>query len=154
MKLKALTLTLIITFYSYTQDFVQHDISNQEIAVLSKIYTSIEQGAQELFTLINNSLPDVEKQASAKKRIEEIINYYDSICFLPLLYLATAAIADDYSLRFNKTTPSDLQEIGVSFEQVSKNFAAMSNEFRRKATYAYIHARTRLKMLTNTSEQK
>lgn len=145
MKLiRFLVLTGIFIFSAQAQELTPHEISSNELAVLAKIYATIEQGSQELFMHISNGTHQVDKQEAIKKRIEELINYYDSICFLPLLYLGAASIADNFSVRFNKTTPADLQEIGVSFEQVSKNFTAMADEFRKRATLAYAATRSRL----------
>jgi hypothetical protein len=145
MKLWTILSLLLLPFLSIrSQELTPREITTDQVAVLAKIYAAIEQGSQELFMHVSNGMHQVEKQEAIKKRIEELINYYDAICFLPLLYLGVASIADNFSVRFNKTTPSDLKEIGVSFEQVSKNFTAMADEFRKKATVAYAATRSRL----------
>lgn len=145
-----LALSVLIVFSTRAQELTPHEITENEVAVLAKIYTTIERGAQELFMHVSNGVHQAEKQEALKKRIEELVNYYDSICFLPLLYLGAASIADNFSARFNKTTPADLQEIGVSFEQVSKNFTAMADEFRKKATIAYAATRSKLSITSQS----
>lgn len=144
------SLSLFFTLNAQAQELTPKEITENELMVLARIYATIDQGSQELFAAVSNSVHQVEKQDLIKKHIEELINYYDSICFLPLLYLGAASIADNFSVRFNKTTPADLQEIGISFEQVSKNFAAMADEFRKKATIAYQITKTKLSTATQS----